>query len=355
LQKPTTQIQVLSWKDAERGLFDRWSELVTARSLNPTLDPHWMSTVLESHELTESARIAVSLEDGAMRCVFAFTCNIQRVYGIPLRTVDACSNAVSYHAELLADEAMLAATLRAAHRGGWDLFRMRNVADDGPTAKLLAQAATNIGSALITQPTESSPYLSIVEDWPSYLKTRNTKFRSNITRATKKFAPESGARLEWFEDSAGLERLLADMLTIEEVSWKRSAGHAVSRRPHEERYYRTLLPVLAARNALMANVLYVNDTPVAYNLCCLWNKWAGHLKTSFDSSINDAGWYVISTSVERAFARGASEYDFLGDAAQHKLKWTQSVRPHRDYWLYSKSARARLVGALKRWRARSAA
>jgi hypothetical protein len=315
-----------------------------------------MSAVVRSHELEASARVAARMENGSLTGVLPFTCGTERVYGIPLRTVDACSNSVSYHAELVAERNaadLLAETLRAACEGKWDLFRMRNVVDDSPTARILNEAASTFGSALITQPTESSPYLKLEAGWQPFLKTQSANFRSNISRTGKKFTAATGARMDWFENGDNLDRLLADILVIEEASWKKDAGHAVSRRPHEQRYYQALLPLLAERNALMANLLYVNDKPAAYVLCCIWNGWAGHLKTSFDASVDHAGTHVINTSVERAFARGATEYDFLGDATHHKLKWTQAVRPHRDYWLYSRSARGKLIGALKKWRSRS--
>jgi hypothetical protein len=41
------------------------------------------------------------------------------------------------------------------------------------------------------------------------------------------------------------------------------------------------------------------------------------------------------------------EFDFLGDAQHHKLLWTDQVRQHGSYYLFSRRLRARAVGLAK--------
>ena len=61
---------------------------------------------------------------------------------------------------------------------------------------------------------------------------------------------------------------------------------------------------------------------------------------------------MIDTSIERAFALGAKEFDFLGNAGSHKLAWTSNLRSHADYFLFAPRLKARLVGMLKLMRAK---
>ena len=75
------------------------------------------------------------------------------------------------------------------------------------------------------------------------------------------------------------------------------------------------------------------------------------MKTSFDQEFAtlSPGGYVIDASVERAFDLGAKEFDFLGDAAPHKLAWTSTTRKHGDFFLFGRTWKGRIIGHLKRW------
>jgi CelD/BcsL family acetyltransferase involved in cellulose biosynthesis len=81
------------------------------------------------------------------------------------------------------------------------------------------------------------------------------------------------------------------------------------------------------------------------------------LKTSFREELKNAGACAVTTSVMKGFELGAGEYDFLGDADDHKLRWTGDVRRHCGFVVASKSiagraviALGRVVGALRSWR-----
>jgi CelD/BcsL family acetyltransferase involved in cellulose biosynthesis len=98
----------------------------------------------------------------------------------------------------------------------------------------------------------------------------------------------------------------------------------------------------------------VKDQPAAYALCACWKGWVGQLKTSHILELGDAGSRVINSSLQRAFQEGYGEYDFLGDAAPHKLRWTDRTRRHAEYWLFARSMRGRALATAKtlgaRWR-----
>ena len=72
------------------------------------------------------------------------------------------------------------------------------------------------------------------------------------------------------------------------------------------------------------------------------------MKTSFAQDIRDAGFRVIHASLERVFRDQAREYDFLGAAAAHKLRWTDRVRAHEDKWLFARHWRGHALLRLKR-------
>jgi CelD/BcsL family acetyltransferase involved in cellulose biosynthesis len=69
---------------------------------------------------------------------------------------------------------------------------------------------------------------------------------------------------------------------------------------------------------------------------------------------------LLNQVLERAFDEGAEEYDFLGECADWKLRWTPLSKPHCWLFVFSNSAKGRaldfakfrLVPLWKSWNAR---
>jgi CelD/BcsL family acetyltransferase involved in cellulose biosynthesis len=224
---------------------------------------------------------------------------------------------------------------------------MDNVPIGSPTELALVALGNRDGRLINVSAGESSPYIRIEASWDDYLKSQSKKFRANLTRCARRVTGMGDAKMVWFGASGDADRLLQDIIQVEKRSWKENTGTSISSRPSELDYYKELLPALAQNGTLLANVLYIDNTPAAYSLCCNNDGWIGQLKTSFDRSLADAGAYTIAESVRRAFDLQAHEYDFLGDVAPHKLKWTNNVRAHAGHWIFSNNL---IVKNL--WRAR---
>ena len=206
---------------------------------------------------------------------------------------------------------------------------------------------------------DASPYLTIdeSEDFDAFLSTKRKKFRYKYRKRQETLTGESSLRLEHFDTADSAAALMAAVEQIERHSWKQSAGLSIADSEREKDYTDRLLPFLADAGALRANVLYNADVPVAYAICCHWGRWFGHLKTSFNAEHAglSPGAIVIDDMIRIAFEAGASEFDFLGDADPHKTSWSNSIRRHRDYFVYSQSRiRSSIVGRFKSRRIASA-
>jgi CelD/BcsL family acetyltransferase involved in cellulose biosynthesis len=342
------RIQLYEWNAAVREVGPAWSSLVAAGGYNPSLHPDWLGITLEVWGLRRNAAVAV-FREGGTEAILPFLSRRTNILGVPVRCLDLCSNVLSYHAEIVASgdvERVLAAVLADRNLPAWDAVRLTNLPREGRTATAARAIDRHAISGISVRPGERSPYVPITLPWQQYLATRPKKLRSNITRCdrTMKQAGETGMR--WYGAGDDMQQLLNEILAIEAISWKREAGIAIERGTPQGAYYERLLPWLS-EHGMLANVLYVREQPVAYALCASWQGWVGQLKTSFDGALRDAGSRVIQTSLQKAFEAGAKEYDFLGDAAFHKLRWTDSIRTHEDIWLFSPALRGRAVRGLK--------
>jgi CelD/BcsL family acetyltransferase involved in cellulose biosynthesis len=237
---------------------------------------------------------------------------------------------------------------------GWEVLQFANVPVDGETAGAVRTLAAELRTPLQTLPSDESPWLPLEESWEKLLASKNKKFRYKVRHRRDLLDKNGPWDLRWYEHGTRIDELLQAILQIEAVSWKAAEGVDIPSRPHEVEYHRQLLPFLARQGALLANVIYIGTQPAAYCLCCRDGDWVGNLKTSFDQSLEklSPGAVVIDTAIERAFALGAKEFDFLGNAGSHKAAWTSNVRSHADYFLFAPRLKARLVGMLKLMRAK---
>lgn len=339
-------VSVYDWRTALRELSGPWGELVARRPYNPSLHPRWLDATLSAWGLDTSARVAV-VRNGTAFAVMPFLVRTRHILGLPVRCLELCSNVFSYHAEIPCDgplDDLLQKFLSAAQLPPWDVFRVANVVADSQTAMAMRNFPRK--AALSVRSGEVSPFLKIDRGWNDYLKTRTKKVRANIARSQRLMQQAGETGMTWYERGCDTRPLLQQMLEIEAHSWKLNAGVAIVAATPQCAYYERLLPWLA-ENGMLANVLHVNDRPVAYTLCAVWQGWAGQLKTSFASDLRDAGSRVIDSSIERAFTTGCTEYDFLGAAAPHKMRWTDRVRAHEELWLFASHLRSRALGAIK--------
>lgn len=352
-----SQFFIEQWPDGKVALAPHWAGMVQRGAFNQTLGPAWFA-VIATTLAPPDTKLAVfgrRESDTSLSAALPFFRSSRIMLGLRMSILEAGSNLMSYHAEIVADRAVkevISALL--AHVSDWDVFHISNVPTTSQTAHSLCTLAREMGLSLRVIPGSASPYLSITEPWTQFLAKRNKKFRYKLRRRREQINDEHNFAVRWFTSESDTEALLSDMLAIESNSWKTNVGTDITARDTELSYHRRLLPYLAAEKALLGVVLRYGARPIAYSLCCSFNQWIGHLKTSFHNDFANAspGAYLIDTCVQKAFEIGATEFDFLGDAAPHKLSWTSTTRQHADYFLFAPTMKARLVAELKKWRSR---
>lgn len=338
------------WESLPGDLLRSWSSLVASGGYNPSLHPGWLDATVRSWGLAPMTRVAV-VRDGEAWAIIPFLVRPGRVMGLPMRCLELPTNVVSYHAEIVSTgdlSGLLGRFLADRRLPPWDAFRVVNLPVGGNTARAIRSLNKPSACGLSVRAAEQSPYAPIDRDWTAYLATRAKKVRSNVSRSQRMMRDAGESGMSWYTAGSDTRQLLAEMLEIESQSWKANAGAAILADTPQCRYYEHLLPWLAAHEALLANVLLVQNRPCAYTLCASWNGWIGQLKTSFVQELRDAGSRVIHSSLERAFqTSGAREYDFLGDNAPHKRRWADLLRAHEDLWVFACHLRGRTLALLK--------
>lgn len=349
----TEKIATIGLLDATESLREEWRDLANSLGVNFSLHPDWTTITARSHGISENCRILPIYRGGRIVSVFPTVISQRQDLGLKLRMLDLVGNKVSYHNELvtrLEPEETIESLINVANFYGADVIHLANVADDSKLGTYL-QADTQVHflrSLAITG--ESSPYLPLSGTWDELLAKKPKKFRYKTRKRAKSLMSSENMRMQWYESEPDCTPLLSEMKVVEENSWKKTAGVSIFEKDHERQYHEMLLPFLASQNAMFANVLFLDDEPIAYNLCCVWDGWVGQMKTSFDTRYPELspGSLVIDYAIQHAIHLNAKEFDFLGDADRHKLAWTKSVRSHTDYYLYLRSSlRGNIIGFLR--------
>jgi CelD/BcsL family acetyltransferase involved in cellulose biosynthesis len=116
------------------------------------------------------------------------------------------------------------------------------------------------------------------------------------------------------------ERAAADVIAIEQKSWKQQEGLSIAARDGELGFYGELARRCAERGSLRTHVLYLDGRPAAHVLAVLFRGQLLALKTSYDQTLStlSPGIAVVLHALRDAFEQGLSAVDFLGQGSRWK-------------------------------------
>ena len=348
----TTHAALLEITDS---LCTLWKNLAKSTNSNCSLFPGWVEITAKSHDIAQGCVVVAAQQNNELVALLPVTLSSSTTAGMRLRALDLVSNYVSYHNQPIASldpEETIEILVDEANRQDADMIRLVGIPDESSIGVYLQERDLRNAYRLQSMRGEASPYLPLKGTWEQLLASKPKKFRYKTRKRTESL-DSSTLNMKWFEDIEDCPALLEAMQIVEQNSWKKQAGVSIFERSNERRYYELLLPYLASRRSMFANVLFHEDSPIAYNLCCSSERWVGQMKTSFDTEFAalSPGSLVIDHAIMQAIERGASEFDFLGGTDPHKLAWSKLVRSHTDYFLYLKSSfKGNIIGALKRLR-----
>lgn len=339
--------------DINEHLYNGWSHLINTCTDEFSLSPGWLKCTALSQNMLDAIRVSSCHINDECIGVLPFFEETQKIYGLPLNTFEMPGRKlVSYHEEIVSKEAHmeLLRNLLIDSNEKWHMFSAPAIQRNSLTALAIEEFCAENNFIFLKYPGDKSPYLKMTGDWDEFLSTKSSNFRYTLKRKEKTLKKAGEISVRWYQSVSELDDLYRDILEVEKTSWKISANMSISQSEIEQNYYKYLLPYLADENVLFANVLYLNNSPIAYSLCYMFKGRVGQIKTSFNDAYNklSPGLIVNKHAIKKSFEIGAQEFDFLGDVMPHKVHWTSLVRKHDTYYVLSNRLRSRLAGVLKK-------
>jgi CelD/BcsL family acetyltransferase involved in cellulose biosynthesis len=172
------------------------------------------------------------------------------------------------------------------------------------------------------------PYLPLPGSWDDLLASLSHKLRWQWRRSRRGLDRDGGLLLRTTTSEAELDRDLEIFLALEASGWKGREGTAILNDPRAERLYREFAARAARQGWLRLSILESAGVPVAAAYGCVFAGKAYRLKSGFDErrAGDSPGLVLVGEELRRSIDEELHEYDFLGTAQPHKLRWGAVTR-----------------------------
>jgi CelD/BcsL family acetyltransferase involved in cellulose biosynthesis len=242
----------------------------------------------------------------------------------PRRWLLAGGRDVSDYLDLIAlrdrEEEAWAALLgaRATDPAVWELHA---VPAASPTVTALPALAAAVGLGVEAPVEERCPILDLPDTWDAFLASLSGKHRHELTRKLRRFDREASAgRVTWADTPAAVEARLDDFLALHRRSREGKAKFMDARM---ERFFRRVVPALAARGGARLAFLDLPEGPIASFVTLEWDGTVGLYNSGFhpERAALSPGLVLLAHVIRDALERGRRRFDFLRGEERYKYEF----------------------------------
>lgn len=346
-------VEVVSGSERLQALREAWDGMVCERQggllgLGATACFDWFEAITTAFEQASQARVVVIREGGEIAGLLPVFCTAPDAR---LPRLKAPTELYGGRIGLLArrlEPDLISALLGGLQQAcpGWASFQI-TLTEGSPSALALQQWCGSRGHALVTSDRLESPYFPLCDSAEAFQAGITKGLRQLMRTSTNKFKALGELEHRQVLDEGQATELLDVVLAIERQSWKHEAGSAITRMPHQERFYRALFPRALRQGLLVAQVLNLDGTPIAYNFGLCRDGVFSCLKHSHVQAMDKLSpSYLLNLALIDALrARGVHTYDFMGLTDPHKLRWSTATQTYArsSYFVFNRNMAGRLA------------
>jgi CelD/BcsL family acetyltransferase involved in cellulose biosynthesis len=332
-----------------------WDSLYGLGRCEPSTSLEWTRALLETHVLSTDVVFTIVLREGGHVVAIA-PAMIRReslVGPLKVATLTFLSELHNTHSDVLrrTDSPDIIAALFKAFAAlphGWDIFRVGRLLESSSLALAMIHFLAQTKMAHRVRREQPSFILALDSSYEAFLASRSGKFRNYLRRKNRAVEESGQIKVLRAGRDLDLDQAYADLLSIEERSWKHAHGTAISAVPHQRLYYRTLSAGALERGRLHLVLMYLNDRPIAFDLGIKHDDRYYYLKTSFDEEFRRLSPATVLRAhlVETLIGEGVHSLDFPAEPYQWEEQWTDQLRWHKSILCFNKTPRALLFRAL---------
>jgi dTDP-4-amino-4,6-dideoxygalactose transaminase/CelD/BcsL family acetyltransferase involved in cellulose biosynthesis len=256
--------------------------------------------------------------------------------GLPARQLVAAANTHSCRFDLIALNKAAAGPAFLAHLSGrsdWDILRIIDVPVGG-NAWEMYRAGKALGLPVGAWEAERSPYLSFPASYAALLARKSPLFRANLRRRRRQLERLGALSVERVTDESRLMERLEEGFELERRGWKGKKGTAIAQDERTRAFYTQVARDAARHGHLALFFLRLDGRAIAFHFGLVHRGVYYVPKLAYDETLEGCspGLVLLEEAIKDGIARGLKGYDFLGDEAEWKDKWSSTVRP--NHWLF---------------------
>jgi CelD/BcsL family acetyltransferase involved in cellulose biosynthesis len=349
------RVETVSDYQAFLDLEPVWNEVAEAAGLDhPFLEHAWVRTWWECFGAGSTLQILVLKAGDQTIGIAPLILTPTRMWGIKVRRLGFFYNAHVPRADFLIaerqEEAYRAIWKHLSRSRDWDLLQLCQLPEGSATLEAIPELAAPDDCQIVTWLSGASPYVPLRRaSWGQYYDGLPAKHRGNLRNRFKRLNELGPVEVETVTSGEKLADAVIEGLQIEAAAWKGEAGTAISCDPDVSRFYSTLARRAAERGWMRLHFLQAGPQRVAFDFSLSYKNRIHLLKLGYDPAYApySPSNLLLCKVLQNTFERDLGEYDFLGDSADWKEKWTKHARPH--YWLFvfSGTSKGRLLHLIK--------
>ncbi len=214
----------------------------------------------------------------------------------------------------------------AAGLARWDALDLEDLPCGSSTVAALRGALVPRGVRLALEPRFVCPGFVLGGTFAAHLA--GFRRRETLLRRRRWLERQPGYRIEVAETPGDAPEAMEDFLRLHHLRWDPEGGSDGIPRGLTEDFHREVAPLLAERGWLRLYRLFVGGKSVA----AVYGIELGGRFHYYQSGLDPAwgarspGLVLIAKTIEDAYARGITDYDFLRGKEPHKLDWAADRR-----------------------------
>ncbi len=208
----------------------------------------------------------------------------------------------------------------------WDVLDLEDLPCGTATISALRRALSPRGVRVVLSPRFACPTFALRGTFAQHVAL--IRRRETYLRRRRWLEKQPGYRIAVAEGLPEAAEAMEDFLRLHHLRWDEEGGSAGIPRGQVESFHRDVAPLLARRGWLRVYRMFVDGRSIAavYGL-----ELAGRFHY-YQSGMDPAwrarspGLVLIGKTVEDAYARRLTDYDFLRGSEPHKLDWATDRR-----------------------------
>lgn len=347
-------LEVVESERAARAISAEWNELVekqsaVPRGLGPTSKLELATLALRLHEPDAQFRAFIEKGQGSISAILPCYRVIRSrglfrwtEMGLLADLYPGRSGVIHDQGTPGSGRELLSAVI--APTGGWDTFMMTFVVGDALEREFLNIVSERKLHAYTLSETVC-PYIELPERWEDYLARLGSRFASNLRSRERKLQSAGDVAIKSFTRLDECDEFFQGVTEVEKKSWKEAAGTSLTKNEVQLTYHKEMARICSEDGTFQGFLLTLNDTPIAHIIGLRSNGAFLNLKSSFVDSYRKLGLgTIIKSMVIRDVFDGRVRYwDFVGEAQEHKMQWTDRTYTLRKYVVFSSSLMGRLL------------